>query len=115
MEEVKRAWGSYRVLYEVGNRIKVKELIVDPGKSLSMQKHFKRAEEWFVAEGCATVWTSNDYDHVSILRGMFHKFDKLSIPLGQWHRLENQSTTNPLKIIEIQYGEECEEEDIERR
>lgn len=115
MEEVTKLWGSYRVIHEVGSQIKVKELTVNPGKSLSMQKHFKRAEEWFVVEGCATVWTSNDYDHVSILRGMFHKFDKLTIPLGQWHRLENQSTTNPLKIIEIQYGEECVEEDIQRR
>lgn len=115
MEEVTKPWGSYRVIYEVGSQIKVKELTVNPGKSLSMQRHFKRAEEWFVAEGCATVWTSNDYDQVSILRGRYYKFDKLTIPIRQWHRLENQSTTNALKIIEIQYGEECIEDDIERK
>lgn len=115
MEEVKKPWGSYKVIYNASENVKVKELIVDPGKSLSMQRHFKRSEEWFVVEGCATVWTSNDYDNVSILRGLFYKYDKLSITINQWHRLENQSTTRPLRIIEIQYGDECVEEDIERR
>lgn len=115
MEEVKKPWGSYKVIYDASKNVKVKELIVDPGKSLSMQRHFKRAEEWFVVEGCATVWTSNDYDKVSILRGLFYKYDKLTIPLNQWHRLENQSTMRQLRIIEIQYGDECVEEDIERR
>ena len=36
-----RDWGYYTVLYDVpGN--KVKQLVVKPGKSLSMQKHEKR-------------------------------------------------------------------------
>jgi len=31
-----------------------------------------------------------------------------------WHRLEN-SGTEPLCVIEIQYGDECNEEDIVRK
>lgn len=117
---VERPWGHYRVLYHIGP-VKVKELRVMPQKSLSMQRHFKRSEEWFIVTGSATVWTffndltqHPDYNE-NILRGIYHKFDKLSIPLGQWHKLENQSTSEILTIVEIQYGDACEEEDIERR
>jgi mannose-6-phosphate isomerase-like protein (cupin superfamily) len=114
LQIVEKPWGHYSVFYDDGKNIKVKELYVLPEKSLSMQKHFKRAEEWFVASGFATVWTSNDYDGVNILQGVYKKFDKLTIPKGTWHRLENQASI-PLKIIEIQYGEECLEEDILRK
>ena len=114
LEIVEKHWGHYKVFYDDRQNVKVKELNVLPGKSLSMQKHFKRAEEWFVASGFATVWTSNDYDNVSILQGIYSKFERLTIPTGSWHRLENQSSI-PLKIIEIQYGEECLEEDIIRK
>ena len=43
-----RTWGHYCVLHEHGNTVKLKELTVDPGKSLSMQRHNDRAEFWFV-------------------------------------------------------------------
>ena len=33
---------------------------------------------------------------------------------GEWHQLVN-GTQEPLKVIEIQYGENCIEEDIERQ
>jgi cytidyltransferase-like protein len=49
-----RQWGYYRVLHEVPG-MKVKELTVNPGKSLSMQKHHLRAEYWIVSEGSAIV------------------------------------------------------------
>ena len=38
----------------------------------------------------------------------------LHIEKEQWHMLANESNT-PLKIEEIQYGESCVEEDIERK
>lgn len=114
-EITQRPWGCFTVLYE-GKGIKVKELVVDPGKSLSMQRHFKRAEEWFIAEGTATVWTFvNNVKEVKVLNGIYQRFYKLTIPLGQWHQLENQSSSQQLKIIEIQCGDECIEEDIERK
>jgi D-beta-D-heptose 7-phosphate kinase/D-beta-D-heptose 1-phosphate adenosyltransferase len=34
-----RPWGYYRVLHTIDNNVKVKELTVDPGKTLSMQRH----------------------------------------------------------------------------
>jgi cytidyltransferase-like protein len=106
-----RPWGYYRVLHSADSTVKVKELIVDPEKSLSMQKHSLRNELWFVAEGQATVWTLTTTEEK--LRGIFSKDEQLNVPAGTWHRLENQ-TNNPVKIIEIQYGENCDEDDITR-
>ena len=108
-----RPWGYYRVLYENGQETKVKELTVDPGACLSMQKHKERSELWFVSEGEASVYTvdqrSTDTEHM----GYYKKFDFLFIDKGQWHKLCNE-TDAPLKIVEIQYGTNCVEEDIER-
>lgn len=105
--KTERIWGYYRVLHENGSQVKLKELTVDPGKSLSMQRHFKRSELWFVSEGTALLKTADD-------AVIYNKFDTMHIPVTSWHQLVNP-TTEPLKIIEIQYGEDCIEEDIERK
>ena len=111
--KTERQWGYYRVLHEPNKNVKLKELTVDPGKRLSMQKHKDRAEFWFVSEGTASVYTVNhktDFEAV----GMFKEHQHIWIPKGSWHQLCNE-TDKPLRIIEIQYGENCVEEDIERK
>jgi mannose-6-phosphate isomerase-like protein (cupin superfamily) len=109
-----RAWGYYRVLHEVGSNTKLKELTVMPKTCLSMQRHDQRAEFWFVAEGDATVYTldeaSTDQEIKCQLTVHAHTF----IKTNEWHQLCNE-TDQPLKLIEIQYGERCVEDDIERR
>lgn len=107
-----RPWGYYRVLFGVGNEVKLKELTVDPGKSLSMQRHQHRAEHWFVSEGTATVNTINVSTDCELLAEL-SAHQSLRIDEGQWHQLVN-NTDKPLKLIEIQYGENCIEDDIER-
>jgi D-beta-D-heptose 7-phosphate kinase/D-beta-D-heptose 1-phosphate adenosyltransferase len=111
--KTERQWGYYRVLHENNKEVKLKELTVLPGEKLSMQRHTDRAEHWFVAEGIATVYTINISTDVELL-GDFKKFDHIHINRTQWHQLCNE-TAHPLKIVEIQYGERCEEEDIERK
>jgi len=102
-----RPWGYYRVLHTHGNTVKVKELTVDPGKSLSMQRHASRTELWFVAEGTAGLnW---DFGGETI-----KEFKQETILAGEWHQLYNP-TDSPLRVIEIQYGTACTEEDIERK
>jgi mannose-6-phosphate isomerase-like protein (cupin superfamily) len=102
-----RPWGYYRVLHTIGDNVKVKELTVDPGKTLSIQRHKYRAELWFVAEGYA----GNNWD----FGGKKIKLYKTEIiNPNEWHQLHNP-TDKPLKVIEIQYGEACTEDDIERR
>jgi cytidyltransferase-like protein len=108
-----RAWGYYRVLHEVGQGTKLKELTVAPKTCLSMQRHDRRAEFWFVAEGEAAVYTlDNSSDHDLV--GHFAVHDYVWIEKNQWHMLCNE-TDQPLKLIEIQYGEDCVEDDIERK
>lgn len=107
-----RTWGYYRVLHENGEQVKVKELTVDAGACLSMQRHDKRSEHWFIAEGEASVYTLDGDDLVHI--GRFRQFQHLHIDQSQWHQLCNE-TDHELKIIEIQYGKHCDELDIERR
>ena len=103
-----RPWGYYRVLHNPNNNVKVKELTVDPGKKLSMQRHQHRAEFWFVAEGTATVkWDEHGHTITKI-------YQTEKIYQNEWHQLINE-TPEPLKIIEIQYGDDCNESDIERR
>jgi len=109
-----RAWGYYRVLHEVGANTKLKELTVMPKTCLSMQRHDLRQEFWFVAEGTATVYTlderSTDRDIKCYLDVHEHTF----IECREWHQLCNE-TDRPLKLIEIQYGQDCVEDDILRK
>jgi D-beta-D-heptose 7-phosphate kinase/D-beta-D-heptose 1-phosphate adenosyltransferase len=108
-----RAWGYYRVLHEQGQEVKVKELTVLPKTCLSMQRHQNRAEHWFVSEGIATVYTVDQSTDMDLL-GEFTRFQHIHINKHQWHKLCNE-TDQPLKVAEIQYGDQCIEEDIERK
>jgi cytidyltransferase-like protein len=111
--KTERQWGYYRVLHEPNKNVKLKELTVNPGKSLSMQKHQSRAEFWFVSQGTASVYTLNRSSDAEMI-GMYQEHQHIWIPAETWHQLCNE-TDKPLKLIEIQYGENCVEEDIERR
>jgi len=111
--KTERSWGYYRVIHEYDNHTKVKELTVPPGNKLSMQKHKERSEHWFVAEGTATVYTLDSSTDIDTL-GVYTQHQSLHIPVGTWHQLANEHDTD-LKLVEIQYGKNCVEEDIERR
>ena len=107
-----RTWGYYRVLHTNGPGVKLKELTVNPGFCLSMQKHQSRAEFWFVAEGQADVYTLDAGTDID-LKCALTVHESTFINKEEWHMLCN-NTDQPLKLIEIQYGENCIEEDIER-
>ena len=101
-----RPWGYYRVLYDIPGT-KVKELVVEPGKQLSMQRHKMRSEYWKVTQGMARV--INDTGNTTLgVHGSYF------VARTEWHQLTNPFP-EPLKMIEIQYGPDCSEEDIERR
>ena len=111
--KTERSWGYYRVLHEHGPQVKVKELTVEPGQRLSMQRHSDRAEHWFVVEGSATVYTINRKSDQELL-GEFTTHQHIHINRHEWHQLCNE-TNQPLRVVEIQYGPNCVEEDIERQ
>jgi cytidyltransferase-like protein len=110
--KTERQWGYYRVLHEVPG-MKVKELTVEPGKSLSMQKHHLRAEYWIVSEGSASV-DSETVSGYKMPSKVLKKHEEYKVPVAEWHQLTNPFDV-PVKIVEIQYGEQCIEEDIERK
>ena len=110
--KTERQWGYYRVLHEVPG-MKVKELTVSPGKSLSMQRHQHRAEYWIVSEGnCVVNRTMPDGYILPSKELSIH--DEFKISVHEWHQLTNPYAI-PCRIVEIQYGEQCIEEDIERK
>jgi len=106
MEKTERAWGYYYVLDETEG-YKLKEIVVSPNRCLSYQRHEFRNELWFVKQGKGTLILD---DESIVLKPDVHVF----IKRGQWHQLIN-GTNFELRIIEIQHGEKCEEEDIERQ
>ena len=54
LEFDQRPWGNYQVLEDAEGH-KVKRILVSPGKRLSLQRHARRAEHWFVVEGRGVV------------------------------------------------------------
>ena len=107
-----RQWGAFFNLFETKN-IKVKELIIEPGKSMSFQRHYKRNEIWLVSEGECKINISIDEVPKKIDTILLEKFDHFIVPIGKWHQIVNSSKSQT-HIIEIQYGDECIEDDIER-
>ena len=99
-----RNWGYYRVIHEIGKGVKVKELVIEPGKSLSNQYHNKRNELWYVMKGEV------------VMNGVIQKEHgpAFLIPKEYWHHAKNVSD-KPCHVLECQYGEECIEEDIVRQ
>ena len=99
-----RDWGRWDVLknYEQFG-VKVKELVIKPGQSTSLQRHKHRNELMLVADG---ELTNMNYKT--------NKHDYCLISKEQWHKLENKGDKD-LHIVEIQFGDSCIEEDIERR
>ena len=110
--KTERPWGYYRVLHDVPG-MKVKELTVEPGQKLSMQRHSQRSEYWIVSEGEAVINRAMASGYampsVTVRRHVEYK-----VPVGEWHQLTNPFDV-PVKVVEIQYGENCVEEDIERK
>jgi cytidyltransferase-like protein len=109
--EVQRPWGCYTVLNEAPGA-KIKTLTVQPGQTLSMQRHQYRSEYWMVTNGTCMINMAlpGDMQNPPKILG---KYDEWRIPKGVWHQLTNPFS-QPCTIVEIQYGEQCVEEDIER-
>jgi len=102
---VRRPWGTYESLAE-GDNFQVKRIIVNPGESLSLQLHHKRAEHWTVVSGRAKITNGDDEFFLEADQSTY-------IPIEQKHRLENPGE-EPVVLIEVQCGTYLGEDDIER-
>jgi mannose-1-phosphate guanylyltransferase / mannose-6-phosphate isomerase len=103
--KVHRPWGWYDSIDE-GGRFKVKRIQVKPKASLSLQKHYHRAEHWIVVKGTAEITNGSKVILLTENQSTY-------IPLGEIHRLVNPGTI-PLEIIEVQSGSYLGEDDIQR-
>ena len=100
-----RPWGSYLSIAE-DLSWQVKRINVNPGASLSLQKHKFRTEHWIIVSGIAKVELEGE---TKILK----ENESTYIPLGFKHRLSNPGKQS-LILIEVQSGSYLGEDDIIR-
>lgn len=100
-----RPWGTYTVLEDTPG-YKIKRIVVNPGKRLSLQKHFHRNEHWIVVSGTATVTVGTE-------TRLVRPNESTYIRMGEVHRLANDGKI-PIVLIEAQVGEYTGEDDIIR-
>ena len=103
--KMQKPWGHYERIGK-GFEYQVKNILVSPGASLSLQKHIHRSEHWIVISGTASV-TLGDTNCV------LQKNESIFIPAGTLHRLANFGEA-PLEVIEVQVGTYLGEDDIIR-
>jgi mannose-1-phosphate guanylyltransferase/mannose-6-phosphate isomerase len=103
--KVYRPWGWYDSI-DAGDCFKVKRIQVNPGASLSLQKHQHRAEHWVIVKGTAEIICGDK-------RFVLSENQSTYIPFGEVHRLTNPGAI-PLEIIEVQSGNYLGEDDIIR-
>ena len=104
-KRIYRPWGYYQSINS-GSRYQVKRIVVSPGRRLSLQKHFHRAEHWVVVKGTAEV--TRNAETVIV-----HENESIFLPIGAVHRLLNPGKIN-LELIEVQTGSYLGEDDIVR-
>src|SRR6056300_721411 len=112
-QKTERDWGYWRVLdHKPEKGYKVKELVIYPGKSLSDQRHFHRSEQWIILEGIVKMTT--EWNNILDSLHLKPHTSPYEIDKEVWHKASNPGDENA-HILEIQWGTECVEEDIERR
>lgn len=102
---VKKPWGSYESL-AVGDGFQVKHIVVQPGASLSLQMHHKRAEHWTIIHGQGVVQLGDS-------EFILNPNESIFIPLGSTHRMTNLGDV-PVEFVEVQVGSYLGEDDIVR-
>ncbi|HTQ15255.1 MAG TPA: sugar phosphate nucleotidyltransferase [Rhizomicrobium sp.] len=105
LSPVVRPWGRYTGFAQ-GPGFQLKEIVVDAHARISLQRHSRRREHWIVMAGRARVTCDDRVFDLDVGA-------TADIPLGALHRLENPGT-EPLHILEVQFGDYLGEDDIER-
>ena len=100
-----RPWGKYTNLFN-GKGFLVKELVVNPKSSISLQKHNYRSEHWLISSGKSKITINKD-------KFLKKAGETAFIPQGTVHRIENPFNKS-VKIMEVQTGSILKETDIIR-
>ena len=94
------------MILDSGPGYKVKQIVVEPGRKLSLQMHQHRSEHWVVVSGTARITIGNETKLLAPNESTF-------VPPTTPHRLENHGS-DLLYVIEVQMGSYLEEDDIIR-
>ncbi len=100
-----RPWGTWEVL-DSGDSFCVKRICVTPGSTLSLQLHHFRCEHWIIVKGEALVTLGEEKFTRKANEAVY-------IPAETKHRIQND-TNEIVEFIEIQTGENLDENDIVR-
>ena len=100
-----RPWGKYTNLF-TGRGFLIKELVINPKSSISLQKHNHRTEHWTIVSGKPKITINKK-------KFFKNKNETTFVPKGSIHRIENLFT-KPVKIMEVQLGSILKETDIIR-
>jgi mannose-6-phosphate isomerase len=100
-----RPWGNFAVLHTDEN-CQVKQLVVNPGKRISLQSHKFRAEHWFIVSGQGVA-------ELDGLEMEVYPGDSVDVSIGSKHRI-SCGKSEPLVFIEVQTGSSFDEDDIVR-
>jgi mannose-1-phosphate guanylyltransferase/mannose-6-phosphate isomerase len=103
--KVYRPWGYYDSI-GIEDTFQIKRILINPGSSISLQKHYHRSEHWVVVSGTAEITRGDETFILTINQSTY-------IPLGTIHRLKNPGKI-PLEIVEVQSGSYLGEDDIVR-
>lgn len=101
----RRPWGTWEVI-DCGDGFCTKHITVIPAGILSLQLHHYRAEHWIIVKGEAKITLGE-----KILTKKAG--ESVYIPVETKHRIQNE-TSQPLEFIEVQTGENLDENDIVR-
>lgn len=98
-----RPWGAFE-RYTLNEPCTVKVLTVEPGGTLSLQRHAHRAEMWVLLDDGAIVEVDGHRSQPPVNARVF-------IPAGSTHRLASAGPR--VRVLEIAFGH-FDEDDIER-
>ena len=102
-------WGWYRVLDDK-IKYKVKELVITSDNYLT--QNIILDEHWYVLKGKCVLDTEYNSNKNTVT--LSECTNGYSIGCEVWHKASNPFDEH-CHILEVQYGEKCVEEDIERR
>ena len=100
-----RPWGEYKNIY-CEDEFLVKVLTVYPKSQISLQYHKRRSEHWVITRGIATITKGKK-------KFKLKPNESTYIEKNQIHRIEN-TTNEPMVMVEVQVGKNISEEDIIR-
>lgn len=105
MERIETPWGWQEEVFSETPQYKVKRIYLNPDNRFSLQNHSHRNEYWTVVQGDGIVEVGENQKEIKV-------GDFVFVPKTIRHRLKGGETG--ITIIEVQHGDFCLEEDIER-